>query len=257
MTASRLVFPQSQSLPAYARTIDRAVHVRIYPRPANIAESRHILSVLQKYGEVVYYQHLKHDPVMKAANSALALYKEKAEAQELIHASPVRFEMVGAGLKGVSRSRLEAAEDDDDEDLKDAEKKSSPDRPAREFELRIEPSRLNHQAYIQRQHYYGYFEPDSTNLMFSDLEKRVPVVGMADCQVEKAEVPLRLRKRRMERERKEKRGVWRESLGDMWRRGREEAAAAAAEREGTQREGHPGLGPESSEWRRIDLGKGP
>ena len=36
-----------------------AVHVRVYPRPRNLAESREILRVLEGYGEVVMYKHLK------------------------------------------------------------------------------------------------------------------------------------------------------------------------------------------------------
>lgn len=36
-----------------------AVHIRVYPRPCNLAESREILRVLEGYGEVVMYKHLK------------------------------------------------------------------------------------------------------------------------------------------------------------------------------------------------------
>ena len=35
------------------------VHIRVYPRPRNLAESREILRVLEEYGEVVMYKHLK------------------------------------------------------------------------------------------------------------------------------------------------------------------------------------------------------
>lgn len=35
------------------------VHIRVYPRPRNLAESREILRLLGKYGEVVMYKHLK------------------------------------------------------------------------------------------------------------------------------------------------------------------------------------------------------
>lgn len=37
----------------------QAVHVKIHPRPRNLAESREVLRVLQQYGEVVMYKHLK------------------------------------------------------------------------------------------------------------------------------------------------------------------------------------------------------
>lgn len=37
----------------------RAVHIKIHPRPRNISESRQVLRVLERYGEVVMYKHLK------------------------------------------------------------------------------------------------------------------------------------------------------------------------------------------------------
>lgn len=39
--------------------IGRAVHVKVYPRLKNLSESREILHVLQRYGEVVTYKNLK------------------------------------------------------------------------------------------------------------------------------------------------------------------------------------------------------
>ena len=36
-----------------------AVHVKVLPRPRNLGESREILRVLEKYGEIVMYKHLK------------------------------------------------------------------------------------------------------------------------------------------------------------------------------------------------------
>lgn len=36
-----------------------AVHIRVLPRPRNLGESREILRVLEKYGEVLMFKHLK------------------------------------------------------------------------------------------------------------------------------------------------------------------------------------------------------
>ena len=36
-----------------------AVHIKIYPRPRSITESREILRVLERYGEVVMFKNLK------------------------------------------------------------------------------------------------------------------------------------------------------------------------------------------------------
>ena len=70
----------------------------------------------------------------------------------------------------------------------------------REFQLTISRSHLNHQAYIERQAYYGPFIPDMRSIMAEDLESRVPLKGMADCKLGKEEVPLRIRQRRKERD---------------------------------------------------------
>lgn len=37
----------------------RAVHIRIHPRPANMAEGRGVLRVLQRFGQVVVFKSLR------------------------------------------------------------------------------------------------------------------------------------------------------------------------------------------------------
>ena len=66
MAAPRFAFA-GQTIPAYARTVGRAVHVKIYPQPRNLAESTEVLRVLQQYGEVIMYKQLKvHCPMALA-----------------------------------------------------------------------------------------------------------------------------------------------------------------------------------------------
>lgn len=69
----------------------------------------------------------------------------------------------------------------------------------REFKLWVTSSHMNHQAYIERQGYYTEFVPDRKTLMAQDLEDRVPLAGMVDCRIDKAEVSLRIRNWRKER----------------------------------------------------------
>lgn len=82
----------------------------------------------------------------------------------------------------------------------------------KEFHLTIDRSVLNHQAYIQRQHYYGGFRLDNKTIMAEDLEARVPMKGLMDCQIDKGEVPLRVRQKR-----EHARGKQRKTLGEVWR----------------------------------------
>lgn len=69
----------------------------------------------------------------------------------------------------------------------------------RDTELKITPSSTNHQAYIERQGYYGPFIANKKSIMAQDLEGRVPLDGLLDCQLSKTEVPLRTRIKRTEK----------------------------------------------------------
>ena len=80
MAAIRTSTAVASSFPAYARTAGRAVHIKISPRPLNLAEGRQILRKLEEYGEVIMYKHLKVSlpkalvaPVM-AVSRVLALH---------------------------------------------------------------------------------------------------------------------------------------------------------------------------------------
>lgn len=100
----------------------------------------------------------------------------------------------------------------------------------REFHLVIERSALNHHAYIQRQHYYAGFQLDLRDAMGDDLVGRVPVIGMADCRLEKQEVQLRIRKnRRQEEDQRD----W-VSLGSLWEEGERERAREREREAGEQ-----------------------
>ena len=59
MAAPRVAFAGQTTIPAYAKTVGRAVHIKIYPKPRNLAENREVLRVLQQYGEIVSYRFLK------------------------------------------------------------------------------------------------------------------------------------------------------------------------------------------------------
>lgn len=61
--------------------------------------------------------------------------------------------------------------------------------------------------------------------MGDDLQARVPVAGLADCQFGKPEVPLRIRMKRLQ---EENRRGWM-SLGSLWKEGEREREG---EREG-------------------------
>jgi hypothetical protein len=94
---------------------------------------------------------------------------------------------------------------------------SSPFRTAREYQLSISPSNMNHATYIERQGYYGGFNPDTRSMMAEDLEGRVPMAGLVDCQIRRAEAPARVVAKW--RERAAQRTI---TLRELWEDGRRE-----------------------------------
>ncbi|TKA81721.1 hypothetical protein B0A49_00610 [Cryomyces minteri] len=68
-----------------------AVHLKIHPRPANISESRQILRVLQRFGDVVMFKNLRYEPLVPAPSTSLAMYREAESAKNLLRASPLVF----------------------------------------------------------------------------------------------------------------------------------------------------------------------
>ncbi|KZM20257.1 uncharacterized protein EKO05_0003657 [Ascochyta rabiei] len=76
---------------AAAHLPSRSVHLRIVPRPANLSESREMLRVLQRFGDISTYKHLRYEYHNPADNVALAIYRTPDGAQQALNASPLRF----------------------------------------------------------------------------------------------------------------------------------------------------------------------
>ncbi|KAL8850613.1 MAG: hypothetical protein Q9221_004483 [Calogaya cf. arnoldii] len=335
----------STAVRSAANWADCAVHVKIFPRPANLAESREVLRVLQQYGEVVVYRHLKYQAPNPTLNAALAIYRTRNSAHNVLQASPIHFQLQQGRDGWVSNiSRDASAEgslprskpetdlqlneaqhgatqvpptsadidegfqgEDLDEDSQlhpkyphgdqaavdydtrpgtgdawdsrlfaqavqreenpyspteeassqngspkfgspeasdkgpmkkpnkkpaqqlaeqllagmkssifssKAKKDKPTSTPIKEFQLTVVSSVFNHQAYIERQAYYAGFNPDTKTIMAEDLKDRVPLEGFLDCDLNKRDVPLRIRLKRKEQNRSQV------SLKELWETGK-------------------------------------
>lgn len=71
---------------------NRSLHLRIVPRPQNIAESRAILRLIQRYGEVEMFKSLRYDKI-PTPNAALVIMKSSETTRKLLYDSPLRFVM--------------------------------------------------------------------------------------------------------------------------------------------------------------------
>lgn len=73
-------------------TANRAVHLRMTPRPSRLGESREVLRLISQFGEVEYYKNLKYD-ALTAPNTALVIFKSEEAANQCLKRSPIRFRM--------------------------------------------------------------------------------------------------------------------------------------------------------------------
>ncbi|PVI08308.1 hypothetical protein DM02DRAFT_720 [Periconia macrospinosa] len=97
---------------AAATLTQRAVHMTIVPRPANLAESREILRVLQRFGPMEMYKHLRHEYFRPMDNVALGIYRDADAARQALDASPIRFSLE---IEDNSVTKEKKAVDDMDE----------------------------------------------------------------------------------------------------------------------------------------------
>ncbi|KAI9705948.1 MAG: hypothetical protein M1836_005354 [Candelina mexicana] len=89
-------------------------------------------------------------------------------------------------------------------------------RGLQEFQLSADISHFNHRAYIERQPHYAGFKPDMKSIVAEDLATSVPLSGLSDLCLRKAEVPVRVVNRKAQElaKRKTLREIWEEGTKD-------------------------------------------
>lgn len=91
---------------------DRAIHLRITPRPATIAESREMLRVLQRFGNVEMYRNLRYDSY-SAPSTALAVVQDRTMAKKLCRMSPLRFTLERAEGGEIGEAHMAAGQSEE------------------------------------------------------------------------------------------------------------------------------------------------
>ncbi|KAI9839373.1 MAG: hypothetical protein M1838_004376, partial [Thelocarpon superellum] len=198
----------------------RAVHLRIHPRPRNLTESTQVLRTLQRYGEVVAYQSLSHDPRQPVPHAAVAVFRDERARHDFLKVSPVRFAIKSSRqaadlARPISSIATQFPSAPTPPSPSPSPSSSSP--TTREFQVTASPSAFNHRAQIERCRFYGRFVPDLRSAMAQDLRRRGGPVGLCDWNWNGPVELSRLRKKREEMERAredEEGGLW-----DWWERG--------------------------------------
>lgn len=205
------VHPKMASL--VRSTANRAVHLRIIPRPSNLGESKEILRLVSQFGEVEYFKNLKYDH-LSAPNAALVIYKDDDAAQHCIRKSPIRFRM-GKAFAGESTSRpiedtpkpapTQAANPFDQgtaSPIEQAEPVQSPfQHPQQDlsdsqlYQIQVNPARVHFRDQINMGHYHGSFPIDTKSVAQGDLAKSVPLPGLSCVDWRAGEKPWRIIKK--------------------------------------------------------------
>ncbi|KAI8933929.1 hypothetical protein NX059_009622 [Plenodomus lindquistii] len=92
----------------------RSIHVRIVPRPANLSESREILRVLRRFGEVSMFKYMKYEYQNPLNNVALAIFRDATSAQAALDASPIRFALERVATNDTSTLRFAGKEQEEE-----------------------------------------------------------------------------------------------------------------------------------------------
>lgn len=187
------------SIPSIIRpTASRTLHLHLTPRVQNVGESRSILRLLQEFGEVEYFKHLKHD-MLSAPQTILCVFKEQEAAQQVLNSSPVRFRVATTG--GPTAAHSNNAEDND-----------------RMFQLQARTARVHLRDQINMSHFHGPYALDTKSAAQEDLAKKVPLLGTSDLHWRAEQKPWKvLAKEKAQKETNTK-------LMDLWQRGQDPTA---------------------------------
>ncbi|KAF2638269.1 hypothetical protein P280DRAFT_405457 [Massarina eburnea CBS 473.64] len=99
----------------------RTVHLRIVPRPSNLSESREIMRVLQRFGPMDLFKHLRYEYHNPMDNVALGIYRMPDSAQQALNATPIRFALEKYNATSEMGEAIEGEMGMEGEDAQDAQ----------------------------------------------------------------------------------------------------------------------------------------
>lgn len=204
----------ASSLPSLVRpTANRAVHLRITPRPSNIGESREILRLISHFGEIEFFKNLKYD-ALPAPNAAIVIFRENEAAQHCLKKSPIRFRM-GRALTPLAPS----AEQDQTSKHSAESTLDTSERLQRIFQIQANPARAHFRDQLNISHFHGAFQVDGKSAAQQDLAKRVPTLGLSDVNWRAEDKPWKVMTMEKEKDGSFRGSGRRMSLKAVWEEG--------------------------------------
>ncbi|KAF7117023.1 hypothetical protein CNMCM5793_005670 [Aspergillus hiratsukae] len=220
------------------RLASQSIHIVANPNPISLAESKLILSALQKFGEVVTFRNLKvHFSVLlvfpinltgakqyDTTNTSqaptrpiLAIFDSPDAAKQAIASSPLTIRLPNTDEHSHTRNH-----DAQTEPSPPPSRTRNPDaiKPP-SLKCEILPSRHNHESALERNPFHGTFRVYDSTYQYRDLvNTQIPLKELADeTMSRKRHEPFRV-KRHMMKENKRLgamslMGLYREGLGEV------------------------------------------
>jgi len=157
------------SPPSLIRPIaNRAVHLRITPRPSSIGESREILRLISQFGEVEYFKNLKYD-VIPVPNTIIVIFRDTEAARHCLERSPIRFRMGRVPLNPASQTPGPT--------------------DSRVFQIISNSCSRSFRDQLNSSHFHSSFEVDTKSIAQQDLAKKVPIIGLSDINWKAVDKP--------------------------------------------------------------------
>ena len=199
-------------LPSLVRsTANRALHLRITPRPSNMGESREIMRLISQFGEVEYFKSLKYD-TLSAPNTSIVIFKDEEAAQQCLKRSPIRFRM------GRAREQKpdEAIPQSPSSPIRASLDSDTNANEARIFQIQTNTARTHFRDQLNMSHYHGHFAIDGKSVAQQDLAKRVPILGLSDVNWRAEGKPWKVARYEWEFDGAYKGSGKRRALGELW-----------------------------------------
>jgi hypothetical protein len=244
------------NIPSIVRPVaNRAVHLRITPRPSNIGESREIMRLVSQFGEVEYFKSLRYDAV-PVPNAIIAIFRDEEGASNCMRRSPIRFRMGRAPASEAGRGAPQQHSPpsgapasnpfSSTQQIRSLSTNSQPTIPnppprqpldlpgfpisssspgqssqdtSRIFQITSNPARVRFRDHLNTSHFNGHFKIDTKSAAQQDLAKRVPTPGLSDLDWRAAEKPWHVFDRERELDGASVGSGKRRSLKEIWAEG--------------------------------------
>ncbi|PYH44820.1 uncharacterized protein BP01DRAFT_392162 [Aspergillus saccharolyticus JOP 1030-1] len=214
----------------------KTIHITANPPPRTLADSKLILSALQKFGEVVTFRNLKYEVTNTTprpeSHTLIAIYEATSAASAAIAASPLHIPLpvpvsapsreTGFGTKPQQQGGIQQIHPREQEPhqspppppkyytplpLAQSSTKSPPPGAAATagstMQCTLTASRTNHTAAIRKNPWHAGFEIErqSHPYMYEDLVKAgIPLAELADGPARRKGVVAHGRRQKVERE---------------------------------------------------------